>query len=58
MARRRGWSQFDTDEKLEALRGDINVALDQIEELQKWKEQTDATIRRIADAISALLQSR
>jgi hypothetical protein len=43
MRRRRGWSDFDTDEKLEALRADVNRALDLIEELRQWKEQTDAT---------------
>jgi hypothetical protein len=38
--RRRGWSAFTVDEKLEALRADVNVALDAKEEIIRRLERS------------------
>jgi chaperonin cofactor prefoldin len=48
MAKRaRGWSDFNTDEKLEALKADVNVALDIAEDLKKRMEKLEAAISRL-----------
>jgi hypothetical protein len=48
MAKRaRGWSDFNTDEKLEALKADVNVALDIAEDLKKRMEKLEAAINRL-----------
>lgn len=53
MARRaRGWSDFDTDEKLEALREDVNVALDKIEELTKAVENLTQKVNRMSRGLA------
>jgi len=54
MGRRRGWSDFDTDEKLEALRNDVNRALDLAEELEKSLRQLRADMARVAYAVETL----
>jgi hypothetical protein len=45
--RARGWSDFDTDEKLDALRNDVNRALDVAEELKKSLKQTRDEMMRL-----------
>jgi hypothetical protein len=58
MARRRGWSQFDTDEKLQALLDDMDQAYALIDKLKSAQEETNATVRRIAAALYELQQRR
>jgi cell division septum initiation protein DivIVA len=45
--RKRGWSNLDVDDKLEALRDDVNVALDIAEDLKKRMEQVETAINRL-----------
>ncbi|MDR3473377.1 MAG: hypothetical protein P4M09_17085 [Devosia sp.] len=51
MARRqaRGWSQFTAEEKTEALRQDVNVALD-------LAEKHEAEITRLTEALATALR--
>ncbi len=46
--RARGWSDFDTNEKLEALRDDVNDALNSVEDLKKRMEEMEAIINRLS----------
>jgi hypothetical protein len=49
MAKRaRGWSDFTTDEKLEALRADINIALDAADDLKKRMEKLEKTLNQMS----------
>jgi hypothetical protein len=57
MRKKRGWSHLDTDEKLEALRADVNDALDFIEGLKKSNERIEAAIKRIAAEVFAMRQA-
>lgn len=47
MIKRRGWSQFSPDEKLEALREDVNRALDIAERNAKKLEEIEENLQRI-----------
>lgn len=49
MRRRRGWSDFSTEEKLEALRADVNIALDLAEEFKKRLDTLEAKVRRMRE---------
>jgi len=48
MRKRRGWSDFDNDEKLEALRNYVNRALDLAEESDKSLKQLRADVGRLS----------
>jgi hypothetical protein len=54
MTKLHGWSRFDTDEKLEALKADVHRALGRIDKLDSWKESADYSIKRVADEIVKL----
>lgn len=54
MAKRRGWSQFSTEEKLEALRDDLNRALDLAERNGRRLDTAEENIKRISAYIRAL----
>lgn len=58
MRRRRGWSDFDNDEKLEALRNDVNRALDLSEELDKSIKQLRADMERLAAIVFQMTQKQ
>jgi hypothetical protein len=45
--RRREWSDFTVDEKLEALRADANVALEAKEEIVRRLERAEIAIRQL-----------
>lgn len=57
MARRRGWSQFSTDEKLEALKADVNTALDMAEHHKRQLEEIQENVKRIAAYISEIARA-
>ncbi len=47
MAKRKGWSDFTIEEKLEALKADVNTALDLAETLKKRLDAAEETIRSL-----------
>ena len=51
--RRRGWSAFTVDEKLEALRADVNVALDAKEEIIRRLERAEIAIRQLEHIVAS-----
>jgi hypothetical protein len=53
MSRRRGWSDYTPDEKLEALRADVTTALDLIDELKETQKGLENALKRIAAEFSA-----
>ena len=56
--RARGWSDFDNDEKLEALRADVNDALDLAERLTEDLKQTNAELAKLARCVYELTQRK
>ena len=49
MARRvKGWSAFNTEEKLQALHEDVNTALDLVEVLSRRAEAIESLLKRTA----------
>jgi ubiquinone biosynthesis protein UbiJ len=46
MKKTKGWSHFNTDEKLEALRDDVNNALDIVEALTKRIEKLETAFNK------------
>jgi hypothetical protein len=53
MAKRRGWSDFTVDEKLEALRADVNVALDVKEEIVRRLERAEIATRQLERIVAS-----
>jgi hypothetical protein len=56
MRTRRGWSQFDTNEKLEALRADVMNALDMAEDQERRIKALETAMRSLASEVYALRQ--
>ena len=54
----RGWSYFNTGQKLEALRTDVNIALDLTEELKDSLKQTNAELGRLARHVFELTRNK
>jgi hypothetical protein len=53
MAKRRGWSDFTVDEKLEALRADVTVAIDAKEEIVRRLERVETAIRQLQHIVAS-----
>jgi hypothetical protein len=53
MAKRRGWSDFTVDEKLEALRADVNVAIEAKEEIVRRLTRAEVAIRQLEHIVAS-----
>jgi hypothetical protein len=54
--RARGWSQMDTNEKLEALQNDVNTALDMAEAQEKRLKLLEDAFGKLAQQVFAIRQ--